>query len=299
MIWFDPLKRAAKRQFYGAVENLWAAGFWARRYLPSRPLAGSTVRVHPAREINALIVAPHPDDEVLGAGGMAALHHFHRDRVVAAIVTDGRGSRAANLSPAETAALRRREAQAAADILRIQLQWIGLPEWEWREEEAAPALAPLMAQAQLIYLPSCVDFHPEHLRVARVAASLLQPGQVVRVMELGVPLTTRLINTVIDVRAAAHLKDQALAAYRSQKSALKPFRRMARYRGLRYHWQGVEVFAELSARQYQRLLAAGGWLETGKSPFRGLRIRPFTDPLSYWIGCSSRRRLQHVIENQL
>jgi LmbE family N-acetylglucosaminyl deacetylase len=43
--------------------------------------------------MTVLCVAAHPDDEVLGAGGTLALHHFEGQRVCVLFLTNGTGSR--------------------------------------------------------------------------------------------------------------------------------------------------------------------------------------------------------------
>jgi LmbE family N-acetylglucosaminyl deacetylase len=46
--------------------------------------------------MTVLCVAAHPDDEVLGAGGTLALHHFEGQRVCVLFLTNGTGSRPSN-----------------------------------------------------------------------------------------------------------------------------------------------------------------------------------------------------------
>ena len=45
---------------------------------------------------NILVVAAHPDDEVLGCGGAIARHRQHGDRVRVIFIADGVGARLAN-----------------------------------------------------------------------------------------------------------------------------------------------------------------------------------------------------------
>src|SRR5215203_6825970 len=56
-----------------------------------------------------LVLAPHPDDETLGCGGIIPLHLQAGDDVRIAIVTDGRRSHAGGLDADAMAALRARE----------------------------------------------------------------------------------------------------------------------------------------------------------------------------------------------
>ncbi len=256
---------------------------------PPHPLTPSPP--HPTR---VLIVAPHPDDETIGAGGAAALHVRAGDEVTVVVVSDGRGSRALGLGPVEMVARRRAEMAAAMAALGVERWvWLGLPEGAWAAADAAAALRPFVERADLVYAPSCVDFHPEHFAVARVVAALLQPWQTVRIYELSVPLTPLLSNLVLDTRAVAAQKQRALDAFTTQQGAIRPLARLAAYRTLLYRRRACEPFWELSAPAYQRVIAAGQWTwET--TPFRGLRPRPFSDPLAFLQGWQARVALREV-----
>ena len=285
-MWSDAARGIARRGVYPAVEGAWAAVAW---------LAGRTLRLAPASAIatagrprRVVVVAPHPDDETAGAGGVTALHLAAGDAVTVVVATDGGGSRAEGLGEAEIVRRRRGELEEAMAIFGVrQLVWLGLPEGRWRPSQGARALRPHVRDAELVYAPSCVDYHPEHVGVARLVGDLVRPEQVVRVYELGVPLTPILANCVVDIGAVADLKACALAAFRTQRLALAPLARRARYHA-RLHGVSAEVFWELSGDRFARVMVAGDW-RGGRPPFRGVRGRPFTGPLSDLAGL--RRRL--------
>jgi hypothetical protein len=151
----------------------------------------------------------------------------------------------------------------------------------------------LLASANLIYISSCVDFHPEHVGVARVVASLVCPGQRVRVYEVGVPLTPVLVNLVADIEAVARLKASALVEFSTQRDAVKPLLRMARYRARVYNMPAVEVFWEMTAEEFARAMVVGDW-RGRRCPFRGISPRPLADPLAAVIGLRARARLLGV-----
>src|SRR6478735_4929719 len=67
-----------------------------------------------------LVLAPHPDDETLGCGGIIPLHLRAGHDVRIAIVTDGRLSRAGGLDAETMVAVRAREAQNAIGVLRCE-----------------------------------------------------------------------------------------------------------------------------------------------------------------------------------
>jgi LmbE family N-acetylglucosaminyl deacetylase len=241
-----------------------------------------------------LVVAPHPDDETVGAGGTSALHVAAGDDVTVVVVTDGSASRAGSLLPDEMARRREQEVETAVAILGIRrLVCLGLPEGRWQAAEAARRLRPLVAAAELVYAPSCVDYHPEHVAVARLLGDLVRPDQLVRAYELGVPLTPVLADCVADISAVAPLAAQALAAFRTQALTVAPFARLARYRARLYGLAAAEVFWQLRGDVYARVMALGDW-RGGPSPYRGVRGRPFTDPLPALVGLRHRVALRRA-----
>lgn len=276
------LGRAA---LYRLVTSLWAVALQrgSPRLFPRRVL-------QPWSGGEALIVAPHPDDECLGAGGAALLHRAQGDGVTVVMVTDGRRSRAVPGPPEARAAMRQQEAEAACAHLDATLVWLGLPESAWHADEARARLAPLIENAPIVYLPSVVDFHPEHLAVARAVAPLLHPQQAVRVYELGVPLTPTLTTLVADTQPVAHQLEKALAAHASQRRAWEPLARRRAYRAALYGNPDGEPFWALCGEAYDRMTAEGPWT-WHTAPFRGLRPRPFSDGLAYLRGQPARRAL--------
>src|SRR6476469_9463285 len=133
-----------RQALYPALEEVWGTGFflvglyqqwhWRMRHLEFT--GGARVG----------IVAPHPDDETGGCGGVACLHRAAGDTVSVLIVTDGSASRAGNVPPAEMAGRRAAEAQAAAATLGLAgLELAGLPEGHWPLAEGTAALVHWLA----------------------------------------------------------------------------------------------------------------------------------------------------------
>lgn len=239
-----------------------------------------------------LVVAPHPDDEVAGCAGTLRRHRLAGDSVTLAVVTDGRRSRAGGLAPDAMSATRRREAEDAASRLDLDLLWLGHPEGEWREEALRDGLRACLETASpaIVYAPSLVDFHPEHVAVARALASVLVAGSPLRmrVYPIQVPLGPLLANLVSPVGDLEPEVSRAMAAYSSQAVSLRRCLRARAYAGARHGLgQHAEEFWELSADDYRRLHDGP---EASLPPFRGLRYHALGDPLAYLEG--SRRRLR-------
>lgn len=293
-------RQALKRALYQVSERLWAAAFaltrplWPRtRHLRAwQPLGGGRV----------LIVAPHPDDEVLGCAGAATLHRAAGDEVTALIVTDGRASRAGGRSADAMAACRAAEAVAAAQALATALDHWALPENAWDSGQLVARLRQRLCGSQapaLVYAPGPVDYHPEHLRVAQALADALDPQSqrpIVRVYEVHVPLTPRLASLVAETRTVAPALRAARASYTSQVGSFRGWPRRRRYNQALSQAAQPELFWEMSPAAYRALLAAGNWQRRQQpSPFHGLRERPFADPLAYLTGWRERARLAAVV----
>lgn len=291
-------RAALRRTLYPGLQAVWGGGFaLAGRFSRAR---GGAEAWSAAGGAPVLIVATHPDDEASGCGGVACLHGRAGDPMTVLIVTDGRASRAGGLDPAVMAARRADEARAAARALGVaELKLVGLPEGEWALQEGVAAIHRALAvhRPGLVYAPSSVDFHPEHLRVARACAAALaelgESGPVVRVYETFVPLGPGLVNRVADISEVRERKAAALRCYTSQSVGLAQVTRRDCYVA-RFYTRGgaAEAFCELTPQGYVSLVEAALWT-TGRGPFRGLRGRPLTDPLAYLVGGAARRRLRH------
>jgi LmbE family N-acetylglucosaminyl deacetylase len=244
-----------------------------------------------------LVVATHPDDEI-GCAGTLLLHARAGDEVHLAHVTDGRGARMLGVPPDAVAALRRREAEVASTRLAVTgAHWLGLREGAWEEEALATALRELFLRVapHVLYAPSRVDFHPEHMRVAEVLGGLLaSPDRelTVRVYEIQVPLTPVLANLITLLGPADADLGDIVRCYPTQVGSLARCLRMKRYAAA-LHGEGglAEVFWELSPRAYARAVAG----PSGTS-FRGVRQRPVTDPLAYLLGLKARRALRDRVQ---
>jgi len=121
-----------------------------------------------------LIVAPHPDDETLGAGGLIAHLRSSGVEVLIAAVTDGENAYEDSRGLGE---VRTREQTAALahlgvrekDIVRFRLCDSNVAA---REEALATLLTPLVMRSAHVVAPWRHDFHPDHEACGRVAESL-------------------------------------------------------------------------------------------------------------------------------
>jgi len=291
-------REATRRVGFQLAERTWAAAcaLIARTAQPGRSARAWAASGHD----RVLVVAPHPDDETIGAGGVIALHVAAHDDVSVVVVTDGGASRARGLRRPEMVQLREQEVRSAARILGVeQLECLRLAEGNWTAPHAERLLAARLAASQLIYVPTCVDFHPEHVAVARLLAGLLQPGQTVRGYQVGVPLTPVLVNVVADIGQVRTRKLHALEALRTQTESIQPLQRLARYQARLYRLAAAEVFWEMRAEVYATTTRAGDWRRRSVCPYRGIRPWPGSDPLAALVGLRARLALRRLADRGL
>ncbi|WP_200330270.1 PIG-L family deacetylase [Thiocystis violacea] len=166
----------------------------------------------------ALILAPHPDDEVLGCAGAIMRHIAANDPVRVVIATDGAfgetDGRDAHMR------LRQDESRRAAAVLGCdqpafwELPDRGLEYGESLIERIRAAIDELAAD--LVYAPSWWEMHPDHFALALAAAEAVRRCQrPVRLVmyEIGVPLHP---NRLLDISDLVERKHAALACFASQ-----------------------------------------------------------------------------------
>jgi LmbE family N-acetylglucosaminyl deacetylase len=130
-----------------------------------------------------LVLAPHPDDEVLSCGGVLALHARRGDEVRVVIATDGAAGDPEGRYPLDTyVELRRDESRAAAAIL-------GTPPPEfWSYPDQGLASCPDLAEKlrelleeyrpEVVYRPPDCEMHPDHYALAAAFAEAARAATV-------------------------------------------------------------------------------------------------------------------------
>jgi LmbE family N-acetylglucosaminyl deacetylase len=195
-----------------------------------------------------LVFAPHPDDEVLGCGGLLTIKRIKGIPVHVAYITDGRASHPAHpvLTPGALAVQRQAEAQKAMDLLGVErtaLQFLGVPDGTLMHLDgpATDGLVSRIAEVlrstrpSEILLPCRRDGSSEHdAAFIFVARALEQTGLQPRILEFPVwswwnplllirPLLTCRRVWRMDFLKYEGLKRQALAAYASQVQPAPPW----------------------------------------------------------------------------
>lgn len=139
----------------GTPEALWSACDQLRR------LSASPVAVPISGRV--VVVAPHPDDEVLGAGGTTAALVARGARIFLVSVTDGEAS-----DPGRAEELRRiRPRESARAAARLGTTPHGslslrLPDGGVRADDVEAVLTPVLEPGDLVLAPWARDGHPDH-----------------------------------------------------------------------------------------------------------------------------------------
>ncbi len=173
---------------------------------------------------DVLVVVAHPDDEVIGIGGLLAFHGRRGDRVSIVHATDG-ASGDPGARHADIAALRQGEVRAALATLEIGApDCLGFGDGQLERDEArltAAVGAHFAGRApRLVYSFHGGEFHADHRALARAccaASGHLPEG--CRVLLFGVNQVVA-FGALYDYSDLVTKKRQALACFRSQLAYL-------------------------------------------------------------------------------
>jgi LmbE family N-acetylglucosaminyl deacetylase/GT2 family glycosyltransferase len=165
-----------------------------------------------------LVLAPHPDDEVIGCGGLVALHLRDGRKVRVVVATDGGQAG----DPRE----RQKESRAAlASLGPAEIEFLNFPDRHLGENGGfAAALRDIMVdfQPDLIAVPGAIEIHPDHLALSHTLCDVIARDKalfadlaVARVAfyEVSHPLRP---NTLVDITSVADAKYAAIAMHTTQ-----------------------------------------------------------------------------------
>lgn len=192
-----------------------------RRAVQARSLLGDGPAVAPLRADRVLVLAPHPDDETIGAGGTATLAIEAAAAVTVAIATDGDASVGSDLTQQQLGARRREDAEAAARILGISdVRFLG-----HRDGHLASDLPGLVGDLhdlleeldpEVVILPWWGDGHADHRALNDALVTVGCDEREVWGSEVWTPAP---VNRLVDISAVAERKAEALAAHATASDA--------------------------------------------------------------------------------
>jgi LmbE family N-acetylglucosaminyl deacetylase len=213
--------------------------------------------------MNILVVAPHPDDEVLGCGGIMARHASQGDEVHVLVVTRG----IPELFPPEQIEEARQELRAAHQVLGVSsVQFLDFPAPMLDTipgYQLASAIDKVIRSVQpgIVYSPHRGDMHADHRAVYQATMVATRPinscpirrllcYEVLSETEWASPFgNDAFIPTVfVDISEYLDRKLEATACYRSQlkqpphSRSLQAIEALARLRGSTVSLQAAEAF---------------------------------------------------------
>lgn len=136
------------------------------RVLAANKGQGGTIFMDIRRARRIMVLAPHPDDEVLGCGGSLAWHTHQGAEVTVIYMTSGEAGGGNISDQALVRKTREQEASSGAAILGINnLYYLRFKDGSLEYNSAnIKQLATLIRQLQpdIIYAPHATDTHPDH-----------------------------------------------------------------------------------------------------------------------------------------
>lgn len=216
-----------------------------------------------------LVIASHPDDEVLGCGGTIAHLIAQGDHVTIAILGEGATSRSERRDQADPAEIEglRQASRAAAHILGVQdVRFFGLPDNRFDTMpllDVVKIIEELVREVRpaVVYTQHGGDLNVDHgitFRATMTATRPMQDGSVRELHAYEVASSTEWAfaqfepvfrpNMYVDISATLELKERALAAYSGELKehphprSIKGLRCKAAERGATSGFSAAEAF---------------------------------------------------------
>lgn len=219
-------------------------------------------------EKRVLLLAPHVDDETIGAGATLRKYAEQGGHVTVAYLTDGAGS-VSELKKDELVRRRKDEANEIKDILKIsEMVFFDEPDGELtshdRIQEKVKKLI-LDKRPEVIYCPVYVDCHSDHIATGRILKDVLPTLEQdyldkvrIRLYEINTALPVSEINFIVDVSDTYHAKEKGVKVFSSQAIDFDGFLKLAHIKAnlLKAKPKAAEVFLDLSPASFQKRFTA-------------------------------------------
>ncbi len=187
---------------------------WEPLLPPTGPVCGPLV-----------VISPHPDDEVIGAGGLIMGHKLANEAVTVAVMTNGRLGDPGGDQSDEYVAKREAECLAASRFLGSKAtRFLGFedgslaPIYQADPKSGVEKLSEVLADAKgkTLAIPSPFELHPDHKAAFLFgfdAWTARGRQEKLILYEVGSLMPC---NFLLDITVLGDQKDQALACYASQ-----------------------------------------------------------------------------------
>jgi N-acetylglucosamine malate deacetylase 1 len=171
------------------------------------------VKLRAVEKQRVLVIAPHPDDEVIALGGTLALHRVAGSDVLTLYVT-------LDLPAADGSIVRKGEAERAARLLGFDHRFLGFPDGSVSLHETAVAGAIADAirsfRPDVIYCPFPGDHHRDHMSAAACTSLAVERSNYQGEVCCYEVWSNLWPNFGSDISSVVETKREAIACYASQ-----------------------------------------------------------------------------------
>ena len=212
--------------------------------------------VYPALRINEnetiLIVAPHPDDETIGCGGILSLYGPQCDVL---LLTDGRLGipEGSELTQDETASIRKIEFISVMNYFGVrEFKTLDIPDAELAENGRLIKKCDIGTYDK-VFVPNRNERHPDHKAAFKIINSMCRKQKTKPELieyEVWSPITSA--NLFLDVSSVMEEKVAGLQKYASQTASIDYssfVRGLNMYRGAPHHVKYCEAYYAGSNRR--------------------------------------------------
>jgi len=213
--------------------------------------------------IDAVVLSPHPDDDVFGCGGSLLLHKKAGGSVSSIYLTDGSKGAPDFGTEEKVVAERKKEAREAAKILGISRLFF------LDQEDSRLSCKPDVIEEVreivrdqtpgIIYVPHFYDNHHDHFETNRILLKVLQAtgkSILIRAFETWTPI---LPNLLVDITCAFDTKIAAIKKHRTQLAYIDYVGAVSGLNSYRAGMSGIrgyaESFLDADAKSYRRMFS--------------------------------------------
>jgi len=187
------------------------------------------VTLEPPTSGKILVIAPHPDDELIGLGGTLRLHILNKDIVKVIYITDGstgfpKSYRPTHREKQEMADKRELEAREGMEVIGVS----DLTFLEYKDDKFSindnilKYMIQLLnnMQPDIIYIPYFFDTNRDHQQTLNIMMKTLEQSKLstkIAMYEVWEPLTA---NFIVGIDKVASTKEEALKVHKSQLNSI-------------------------------------------------------------------------------
>ncbi|MCD5324102.1 MULTISPECIES: PIG-L deacetylase family protein [Pontibacillus] len=215
----------------------------------------------PLEEERVLLLAPHVDDETIGAGGTLRQHIEAGAEATVIFLTNGAGS-VSELGQSELIERRRNEAYNVKELLGLHdVRFFDEPDGELASTDSLQQrLKQVIEEVQpdVVYAPVFVDCHSDHIETGHLLRDALDQTKrdpLVRLYEINTALPKEEINCVVDITKSFDLKTRAVEIFESQRIDFDGFLALSRYKAQLVEntkVEAVETFLQLDHETFKK-----------------------------------------------